>query len=282
MQQQGGSASVLYRLDPTFASLRVTGTLAHLKPYRDLEEAPVFVGPQKTNLLSFRAALALNLWDTSFYLAREANPQGSWLGWNTQMLLGGGKFDSVFGHSTNSIGEDSGLLDYYNVNGALTSTFSYDDYKFIFNTKASTTQGTETFFLQEYYSPYQTFILGSTPSLSYASFPIVDRGSLFDLRAGAWSYLLAGALDFPLYKPYESTFLIAYLNDWRGQFGVNYGGVALNNNFSDLSSVLSLSTSMSMAVDVKGFVMHPSLIYSWIPESGSWSLLIQFNFMNLL
>jgi hypothetical protein len=280
LDQIGMSVFGVWNFQPSSFVLQNTFTLSQLTPYPNMTVAPVSVGAQTASLASLVGKLSFHIFDTGIYLAKASNPNGRYLIWKTFGEIGAGKFNSL-NNATDSSGNNAGPLDYYNVNAKIISTFSAYFQKLSLIGKLSTTQGAGTFNLKEFYSPYQMYILGSTESLNRISFPIINNSSLFDLQMGYWSYSGMVNYDFPIYPSFESTFLMSYIDRWRGFLGLMEGGVFTTPHLSSATATLSGSVGTSIAVDVKGFQFYPSLIYSSVLGGSGWSILAQIKVMDI-
>lgn len=233
-------------------------------------------------MTSVTGLFTFNLFNTGFYLARKTSTNAEWLNWFTDMSFGGGKYNGL-GDGTDSAGNNTGTLDYYNLNSSINSTFKFYKQNLSLLGKISTTQGENTLNIKEIYSPYQTYILGSTTSLNYVSYPIIGSGSLFELKSGYWSYSGTISYDFPIYPSFEKKFLITFLNNLRGFVSLTRGGVSSNKDFSTYDSLTSASIGSSMDIDIKGFQLYPALSYGWIVgQENNWYMLLQIKFMDLL
>lgn len=165
LQQSGVSLSGTWQFRPSTFLLQSTFSVARLNPYSTLNTPPQRVGPQNATIASLTSLLSFNAFHTAVYLANEKKTNGEWLVWKTDMSLGTGKFNSL-GNSTDSLGQNSGEIDYYNANATLLSNISFYKQNFSVLGKLSTTQGPGTLNIKEIYSPFQNYILGNTSSLT--------------------------------------------------------------------------------------------------------------------
>lgn len=254
----------------------------NLQPYENLTTAPTRVGAQYANILSLSGMFNFDLINSAFYLANNETVNGEWLKYTMQPAIGGTKYYGL-GNSEDSRKNNTGNLDYYNLNVSLINKLSFFKTMLSISGKLSTTQGSNTLNIKEIYSPYQSYILGSTTSLNFISYPIIGNGSLFELQAGNWSYAGTIAYDFPLYPSFEKKFLFSYLNNWRGITSLTRGGVSSNEVLSNFSGLTSASFGSSIDVDIKGFQLFPSIYYSWVlGREENWYVLFQLKFMDFL
>jgi hypothetical protein len=282
LQQIGLNIAGSWKFRPYSSSFQSMFSLYKLAPYQSLITAPQSVGAQNALMASATGLFSFNTFNTGFYLAHKETPNGEWMNWKTDMTLGGGKYDSL-GNSTDSLGQNSGNIDYYNVNSSILSTFSLYKQNFSVLGKVSTTQGADTLNMKETYSPYQSYILGSTTSLNYVSYPLLGSGSLFELSSGYWSYSGTMSYDFPLYPSFEKKFLMSFVDNLRGVVSLTRGGVSIAKDFSTYNSITSASVGTTMTVDIKGFQLFPSLIYGWIVgQENNWYVLMQVKFMDIM
>ena len=251
LQQSGLSVTAGWNFRLFSSSLQSLFSIYKLTPYSNLTAAPESIGAQDVLMASATGLLTLNAFNTSFYMSAKDKPNGEWLNWSTDISFGGGKYNGL-GDSSNSRGNSAGDVDYYNLNSSILSAFNLYKQNLSILGKISTTQGSNTLNIKEIYSPYQSYILGSTTSLNYISYPIIGSGSLFELRSGFWSYLTRG-------------------------------GVSNQKDFSNYNSLTSASVGSSMTVDIKGFQLFPSLSYGWIVgQENNWYILMQLKFMDIL
>ncbi len=281
LQQNGLLFNFAFKFLPPTITWQNALMFSNIKPYSALRVAPTTVGAQTTNLISATTTLSVNLFKAGFYLEKVEKPHGQWLIWNSNLKLGFGKFNSI-GGAQDSAGESVGDLDYFNVNASLGTSVSLYNQNISILASLSTTQGNNTFNLNEVYSPFQGYILGENVSLSYISFPLFGSGSLLDLRAGYWSYSGTLTYDFPLNNNFESKFLMAYINNWRGFIALKEGGVSDTPDFSTVNSITSVGIGSGLTVDIKGFQIFPSLIYGYGFAEKSWYVLTQVKFMDIL
>lgn len=282
LQQKGISVSGSWIFSPFSSSLQGMVSLYQLSPYQSFQIPPQNVGAQKALMLSATSLFTSNIFNAGFYLAKNNVPHGNWMNWKTDFTLGGGKFNSLE-NSTDSLGQNSGSIDYFNLNSSILSNFSLYNQNISLLGKISTTQGNNTLNIKEIYSPYQSYILGNTTSLNYVSYPIFGTGSLFDLMSGYWNYSGTLNYDFPLYSAFEKKLLMIYVNDLRGNLSLTRGGVSVTKNLSNYSSISSASIGTSLTLDIKGFQVFPSLVYGWVlGQENNWYLLMQLKFMDIL
>ncbi|WP_397601907.1 hypothetical protein [Silvanigrella sp.] len=282
LQQTGLSVSGSWIFRPYPSSFQSTFSIYSLSTYSNLATAPKSVGAQNTYIASATGLFTFNLFDTGFYLARKNTTNGEWLNWFTDISFGVGKYNGL-GDSKDSAGNNTGTIDYYNLNSSINSTFKFYKQNLSLLGKISTTQGENNLNIKEIYSPYQTYILGSTTSLNYVSYPIIGSGSLFELKSGYWSYSGTVSYDFPIYPSFEKKFLISFLDNLRGFVSLTRGGVSTNKDFSTYDALTSASIGSSMTVDIKGFQLYPALSYGWIVgKENNWYMLFQIKFMDLL
>ena len=257
-------------------------SIYNLQPYGNLTTAPKRIGPQYANVLSLSGMISFDLFNTAFYLAKNETVDGEWLRYIMQPSIGATKYFGL-GNGENSSRNNTGSLDYYNAHASLINKFSFFKTSLSLSGKLSTTQGSNTLNIKEIYSPYQSYILGSTTSLNFISYPIIGNGSLFELQAGNWSYAGTVAYDFPLYRSFEKKFLFSYLNNWRAITSLTRGGVSSNEILSSFSGLTSASIGTSVDLDIKGFQLFPSIYYSWVVgREENWYVLFQLKFMDFL
>lgn len=262
LEQRGLSVSLGYSLWPGRVSFQGLSSLTQLRPYPNLTSAPEAIGPQHTDLLSTRGVLSFRF------------------GKNVQLKLGGGKFDGI-GNSTTTGGIDSGTLDYYNLNASLLAKASFFKQNLALSSRVSTTQGNRTFYLREYYSPYQDHNEDTIRLLSDINFFLLGDGNYASLRMGDYSYFYGLNYDFPLAKNYESLFLISYVDDLRGFLNVTQGGV-WDEGKDTPQPVTSATAGVSLRLDIKGFQLFPSLFYTQLLEEGGSRLMLQIKFTDLI
>ncbi len=282
LQQTGISIGGSWKFRPYSSLLQSMFSIYKLSPYQSLISAPQSVGSQDALMASATGTFSFKAFNTGFYLEHKETPNGEWMNWNTDFTIGGGKYNSL-GNSTDSLGQNSGNIDYYNVNSSILSTFSLYKHNLSVIGKISTTQGSNTLNIKETYSPYQSYILGSTASLNYVSYPILGSGSLFELSSGHWSYAGTMSYDFPLYPSFEKKFLMSFLDNLRGTVSLTRGGTSSTKDFSTYKSITSASIGTILTVDIKGFQIFPSLIYGWIVgKENNWYVLMQLKFMDIM
>lgn len=282
LQQTGLSTSGSWIFRPFQSSFQSTISIYNLSTYSNLTTAPKNIGAQNTYMTSATGLFTFNLFNTGFYLAKKTSTNAEWLNWFTDISFGTGKYNGL-GDGKDSAGNNTGTLDYYNLNSSINSTFKFYKQNLSLLGKISTTQGENTLNIKEIYSPNQTYILGSTTSLNYVSYPIIGSGSLFELKSGYWSYSGTISYDFPIYPSFEKKFLITFLDNLRGFVSLTRGGVSSNKDFSTYDSLTSASIGSSMDIDIKGFQLYPALSYGWIVgQENNWFMLLQIKFMDLL
>ncbi|WGL60708.1 hypothetical protein QEJ31_03705 [Pigmentibacter sp. JX0631] len=282
LQQSGISINAAWKYQFLNSIFSNQLSIYNLQPYGNLTTAPKRIGPQYANILSLSGILSFDLINTAFYLAENEQVDGEWLKYLMQPSIGATKYFGL-GNGEDSSKTNTGNLDYYNVNASLINKFSFFKTALSLSGKISTTQGSNNLNNKEIYSPYQSYILGSTTSLNFISYPIIGNGSLFELQAGNWSYAGTIAYDFPLYPSFEKKFLFSYLNNWRGITSLTRGGVSSNEKISNFTGLTSASIGSSVDVDIKGFQLFPSIYYSWIVGSEeNWYVLFQLKFMDFL
>ncbi|KAB8029718.1 hypothetical protein [Fluviispira multicolorata] len=281
LQQNGLNLNLGFNFLPSTFAMQNTFTLSNIQPYSTLRTPPAEIGAQSTTLFSAVSSISFNLFNEGFYLKNKNMPKGKWLIWKTNAQLGIGKFNSI-GNAKNSVGQNLGGLDYYNLSASLLSRFTLFKQNISLLGNISTTQGNNTFNLKEVYSPVQNYILGEKTSLNFVSFPIIGSGTLFDLKAGYWSYSGTISYDFPFKTDFEKKFLMTFLDDWRGIISLKEGGVSTTKDFTSFDSVTSVGIGSGLNVDIKGFQISPSLIYGFVIGDSGWYILTQIKFMDII
>ncbi len=282
LQQTGVSLNTSWKFKLLNTVLNARTALYNLEPYSHLTTPPPQIGAQKTNLLSFGGSIKWDIINEAFYLNKQEEINGEWLNYVMSSTLGGTQYYGL-GSSQDSKGQDTGTINYFNINGSVKNTLNFYRTNLTLLGKLSTTQGENTLNIKEVYSPYQSYILGSNTPLNFISYPIIGSGSLFELKAGYWSYSGSVGYDFPIYPTFEKKFLFTYLNNLRGIVSLTRGGVALKENFSNFTATTSASVGSSIDVDIKGFQLFPSFYYSWIVgQETNWYILFQLKFMDFL
>lgn len=282
LQQTGIALNSTWQFNFLHARLTSQFSLYRLEPYSHLKSAPPEIGTQKSTLFSLGLNLQTNLLNTAFYLGNPESVAGKWLKYSIDSSLSASKYNGI-GNAQNVQETNTGILDFYKLSTTLTNTFHFSKTKLFVIGKVSTTQGNNTLNIKEIYSPFETYILGSNSALNYLSYPIIQDGDSFELQAGSWSYSGSMSYHFPLYPDFETKFLFSYVNNLRGILSISRGGVADDINFRNVSGITSASVGSSIDLDIKGFQLFPSILYSWIiSKQRNWSILFQLNFMNFL
>ena len=278
--QEGMSLANSLDFKPYSLRINQLVSFSHIKPYSVLPSAPSSIGTQNANLLSITESLSYNVFQTGLYMEDAEKPGGHYLYWKTDMTLGGGKFNTL-GPSTDSQNYYTDRSDYWNFNSGLTTSFIYHKHTLTFSGRVSTTQGLNSFNLKEFDSPYQSYILGSTKSLSYVSYPMYASDSLFDIQMGYWSQQSTVQYNFPIFPKAESLFLMSYIDNWRGFVSFQDDGVSVYKNATSFNNVQSVSIGTHLNVDIKGYTLEPSFSYTQLLSQSGWGVILQIKFMDL-
>ncbi|WP_338635608.1 hypothetical protein [Spirobacillus cienkowskii] len=268
---------------PLSSNFESSLSVYQLLPFNSNDNTPPSdIGAQNALIINAAGELSFDIFNTGFYLTKTKQKYENWLLWRTRMSLGASKSYSI-GKTKNSLGQNIDNLDFYNLNTNINSSIALFEHRFSIIGGVSTTQGKSLLNIKEIYSPFQNYILGSTTSLNFVSYPIYSNGTFLSLKTGSWSYYSSLIYDFPIFSKFEKKFLISFIDNLKGFVSLNHGGVSLQNNLSSWDSITSANIGSSIRVDIKGVQFFPTIIYSQaISQENNWSLLFQFKFSNFL
>jgi len=235
------------------------------------------LGAQDTVLGAVGAAYETTLWEKVFFDApvtqlnkRKISARG-----NVRASL-----DTTQGlySAKSGSGESTDRVNYQNYSLELSHTLGYRRHSVgVRNLYASTGGGTPLN-RREYFTPFKTYLIGANDGLQDISTSIAGANLLSYIRFGRVQYRNSINYIFPIVGSLDTRFGPAFLERLDGEVVLSRGGVSNKYDLSQTESITTITGSMRLNIDVKGYQFYPAILYGKAIDKPLWELFTQIRF----
>lgn len=240
-----------------------------------IADAPL--GAQNTILGSVGTSLDKSLWGHVFFTGPVSEIDKEEIVAGGSLRLG---VDTT--HSLNKAKSGEGLdlkkVGFQNYSIELAHNASYFGHSLGLRTNYSSTGGGTPLNLQEFFRPFKTYLIGANDGLQDISTSLSGNGLLGYNLVGRAQYRNSLNYTFPLLSSINTRFGPAFLERLEGEVVLSRGGVSDNYDLRKTESITTLTGSMRLNIDVKGYGFYPAILYGKAIDKPLWQLFTQIRF----
>jgi hypothetical protein len=261
-----------------YSSIVYRSKLFKISPSASNFQAPdAPLGAQDTVLGAFGASYETNLWQQIFFDApvtelnkREISARGSL---RTSIDTTQGLYSAKSGS-----GEPTDRVNFQNYSLELSHGISYRGHSLALRNYYASTGGGTPLNLREYFKPFKTYLIGANDGLQDISTSIAGANLLSYIDFGRVQYRNSASYIFPIVRSLDSRFGPAFLESLEGELVLSRGGVSDKYDLSRTESITTITGSMRLNIDVKGYQFYPAILYGKAIDKPLWELFTQLRF----
>lgn len=278
LRESGGDLQLNRRLISTDATTDVHARLFQITPSsRGAALGAPSLGAQTALLLSGGGSLAMDTWNKVLFDKPVTDLS------KRSISLGGTVRFGV--DSTHSIGEAKAGNDtvvspvsFQNYSFEFTNSASYRDQSLTLRNSYSSTGGGAPLNAKEFFRPFKTYIIGANDGLQDISTALAGNGLLSYNLIGRAQYRNSLSYSFPIVRSLDTRFALAYLEKLDGEIVLSRGGTSDDFLMRNTNSISTITGSVRLKIDVKGYQFNPSILYGQGIDKPLWQLFTQIKF----
>jgi hypothetical protein len=169
-------------------------------------------------------------------------------------------------------------VSFQNYSVELTNSAAYRDHALTLRNNYSSTGGGAPLNAREFFRPFKTYIIGANDGLQDISTSFAGNGLLDYNLMGRAQYRNSLSYSFPLINNLDTRLAIAYLEKLDGELVLSRGGTSYDFDLEKTNSITTVTGSMRLKIDVKGYQLNPSILYGRAIDKPLWQLFMQIKF----
>ncbi|MEY4066550.1 MAG: hypothetical protein RIR26_2758 [Pseudomonadota bacterium] len=235
------------------------------------------LGAQDTALVSLGGTAETSLWKKVFFTApvSDLNKEEIPAGASIRMSV-----DTT--HSLNEAKSGSGKklppVGFQNYSVEISHSAVYGNQSFGIRNSYSSTGGGSPLNLQEFFRPFKTYLIGANDGLQDISTSLSGNGLLGYSLVGRAQYRNSLNYTFPIVRSIDTRLGLAYLERLEGELVLSRGGVSDRYDLKRTESITTLTGSMRLNIDIKGYGFYPAILYGHAIDKPLWQLFTQIRF----
>ena len=273
------------------ADFRLTRNLPETEVQTDLHGKIFKISPSSSNsfvadsslraqdsiLTSVGASMEKSLWNNVFFTAPVADL-------SKREIPAGGSLRIAIDTTHSLIEAKSGVgtavpkVGYQNYSIELAHNIAFQGHSLGLRNTYSSTGGGSPLNLQEYFRPFKTYLIGANDGLQDISTSLSGNGLLGYNLVGRAQYRNSLNYTFPIVRSLDTRLGLAYLERLEGEMVLSRGGVSDNYQLSTTNSITTITGSMRLNIDVKGYGFYPAILYGKAIDKPLWQLFTQIRF----
>lgn len=266
------------RIESLFLDTSVRGKLFKINPSSTnsfVADRPL--GTQDTALVSVGGTADISLWRKVFFTApvsqlnKEEIPAGS------SLRVGIDTTHSVTEAKSGS-GKKLPAVGFQNYSIELANSAAYGNQTLGIRNSYSSTGGGSPLNLQEFFRPFKTYLIGANDGLQDISTSLSGNGLLGYSLVGRAQYRNSLNYTFPIIRSIDTRLGLAYLERLEGELVLSRGGVSEHYDLRRTESITTLTGSMRLNIDIKGYGFYPAILYGHAIDKPLWQLFTQIRF----
>jgi hypothetical protein len=188
--------------------------------------------------------------------------------------------DSTHSIGTAKAGDDSllGPVSFQNYSVELSNSASFRQHSLTMRNTFSATGGGSPLNAREFFRPFKTYIIGANDGLQDISTAIAGNGLLNYNLLGRSQYRNSLSYTFPLVNQLDTRIALAYLEKLDGEIVLSRGGASNDFMLRKTASITTLTASLRLKIDVKGYQLNPAILYGQGLDVPLWQLFTQIKF----
>ncbi|NBO38295.1 hypothetical protein EBU99_06905 [bacterium] len=236
-----------------------------------------FWGAQQTVLASVGSSLQRPLWSRVFFDAPLTSLSKRDISAGGRISVG---VDTTHSLTPAKAGDGSLVsnVSYQNYSVELMNQVSYRGQSLSLRNTYSSTGGGSPLNYQEFFQPFKTYVIGTNDGLQNISTSLLGNGLLSYNLVGRAQYRNSLSYSFPIVNSFDTRLGLAYLEGLDGELVLSRGGVSDKYLLSETESISTLTASMRLNIDVKGYGFYPAILYGKALDKPLWQLFMQLRF----
>lgn len=244
---------------------------------RGTEIGSPLVGAQDALLGSIGTAASFDLWNKVLFDKPVSDISKRPVGLGGTVRLSADTTHSL-GTAKAGNGAEVSPVSFQNYSVELTNSAAYRDHALTVRNNYSSTGGGAPLNAQEFFRPFKTYIIGANDGLQDISTSFAGNGLLNYNLTGRAQYRNSLSYSFPLAKSLDTRLAIAYLEKLDGELVLSRGGTSNDFDLKSTNSITTVTGSMRLKIDVKGYQLNPSILYGRAIDKPLWQVFMQIKF----
>lgn len=271
-----------FQLNKELADLKLNSDV-HARVFKINPTAPnSFVadsdlGAQNTVLASLGASVSKSLWKKVFFTAPVSSLDKGEISAGGSLRIGADTTHSLTKALAGG-GTELNKVGFQNYSLELSHNAAYLGHNVGIRTSYSSTGGGNPLNLQEFFRPFKTYLIGANDGLQDISTSLAGNGLLSYNLVGRAQYRNSISYAFPIIHSLDTRFGPAFLERLEGEVVLSRGGVSDKYDLSQTYSITTLTGSMRLNIDVKGYGFYPAILYGQAIDKPLWQLFTQIRF----
>jgi hypothetical protein len=235
------------------------------------------VGAQDALLGTIGTAMSFDVWNKVLFDKPVSDLSKRPIGLGGSVRLSADTTHSL-GTAKSGNGTAVGPVSFQNYSVELTNSAGYREHALTVRNNYSSTGGGAPLNAQEFFRPFKTYIIGANDGLQDISTSIAGNGLLNYNLMGRAQYRNSLSYSFPLVRSLDTRVAIAYLEKLDGELVLSRGGTSYDFDLERTNSITTVTGSMRLKIDVKGYQLNPSILYGHALDKPYWQLFTQIKF----
>lgn len=188
--------------------------------------------------------------------------------------------DSTHSLGTAKAGDNSplGPVSFQKYSIEFSNSGSFRQHALTLRNTYSATGGGSPLNAREFFRPFKTYIIGANDGLQDISTAIAGNGLLNYNLLGRSQYRNSLSYTFPLVNQLDTRIALAYLEKLDGEIVLSRGGASNDFTLRKTASITTLTASLRLKIDVKGYQLNPAILYGQGLDVPLWQLFTQIKF----
>ncbi|MFZ9520062.1 MAG: hypothetical protein ACO3A4_06240 [Silvanigrellaceae bacterium] len=278
LRETGADLQLNRRLDLFDSTSDIHARVFQISPSsRGADLGQPSLGAQNALLASVGGTMSFDTWSKTLFDAPVEQLDKRDIGLGGTLRVG---VDST--HSLGTAKAGNGLavspVGFQNYSLEITNNANYRSHSLTLRNSYSSTGGGAPLNAREFFRPFKTYIIGANDGLQDISTAIAGNGLLNYSLTGKAQYRNSLSWSFPLIKNLDTRLAIAYLEKLDGEIVLSRGGTSNDFFLKNTNSISTITGSMRLKIDVKGYQLNPSILYGFGIDKPLWQLFTQIKF----
>jgi hypothetical protein len=278
LREVGGDLQLNRRLNLFNATSDIHTRLFQISPSsRGAALGVPSLGAQDALLASVGGTMVFETWNKTLFDAPVEQLNKGEIGLGGSLRLGVDSTNSL-GTPKSGDGRTVSPVSFQNYSLEFTNSAAYRNHSVTLRNSFSSTGGGAPLNAKEFFRPFKTYIIGANDGLQDISTALAGNGLLSYSLTGRAQYRNSLSWSFPIIQNLDTRVAIAYLEKLDGEIVLSRGGTSNDFFLSSTNSISTITGSMRMKVDVKGYQFNPAILYGVGIDKPLWQLFTQLKF----
>ncbi|NBW81563.1 hypothetical protein EBR21_07395, partial [bacterium] len=235
------------------------------------------LGAQDAFLISAGGTMVFETWKKTLFDAPVEQLNKRDIGLGGSLRLGVDTTHSL-GTANSGDGRTVSPVSFQNYSLEFTNSGDYRGHSLTLRNSYSSTGGGAPLNAKEFFRPFKTYIIGANDGLQDISTALAGNGLLSYSLTGRAQYRNSLSWSFPIIQNLDTRLAIAYLEKLDGEIVLSRGGTSNDFYLGNTDSISTITGSMRMKIDVKGYQFNPAILYGVGIDKPLWQLFTQIKF----